>query len=502
MTGVQTCALPISEVSYDSGRILSQEPEIRGIMRGEGELTFSQVAEAYLAAEDRLAAEDPEDRLLARLEGILGITYRDGSGEIRENGPQRLLSIDEIPFYYKDMAGFENRIVYYESSRGCPFSCSYCLSSIDKSVRFRSLSLVKKELDFFLERKVPQVKFVDRTFNCRREHTLGIWKHILDHDNGVTNFHFEVSADLFDQEELEMIGRMRPGLIQLEIGVQTTNPDTITEIRRKMNLDRLKQVVDKINGFHNIHQHLDLIVGLPYENYERFCQSFDDVYWMRPEQLQLGFLKVLTGSYMAEKTQDYGLLYHQEPPYEVLATKWLDYGQVLRLKAVEDMVEVHYNSGHYTETLREMEQHWASPYAMFEALADYYERLGYTGIAINRLTRYEILFGFLQETEPEKTERYRDLLTYDLYLRENIKSRPAFLRDESPWKTLRREFFQGEEKEPKYLKGYEGYDSRQMAKMAHLERMEDGRFVLFDYKNRDVLFGNAAAFSISQNEIQ
>ena len=224
------------EVSYDSGRILSQEPEIRGIMRGEGELTFSQVAEAYLAAEDRLAAEDPEDRLLARLEGILGITYRDGSGEIRENGPQRLLSMDEIPFYYKDMAGFENRIVYYESSRGCPFSCSYCLSSIDKSVRFRSLSLVKKELDFFLERKVPQVKFVDRTFNCRREHTLGIWKHILDHDNGVTNFHFEVSADLFDQEELEMIGRMRPGLIQLEIGVQSTNPDTIREIRRKMDL--------------------------------------------------------------------------------------------------------------------------------------------------------------------------------------------------------------------------------------------------------------------------
>ena len=240
-------------------------------------------------------------------------------------------------------------------------------------------------------------------------------------------------------------------------------------------------------------------MGLPYENYERFCQSFDDVYWMRPEQLQLGFLKVLTGSYMAEKTQDYGLLYHQEPPYEVLATKWLDYGQVLRLKAVEDMVEVHYNSGQYTETLREIEQHWASPYAMFEALADYYERLGYTGIAINRLTRYEILFGFLQETEPEKTERYRDLLTYDLYLRENIKSRPAFLRDESPWKTLRREFFQGEEKEPKYLKGYEGYDSRQMAKMAHLEVFGDGRVVVFDYKNRDPLTYNAKAFLIAAN---
>lgn len=477
------------EVYYRAESFLKEEPTVTGVMVGEGEATLAELAEVYGEAED----------IDIRLEQVRGIVFRKNSGEILHTPVRPLLPMDEIPFSYNNLEGMEHRIIYYESSRGCPYSCSYCLSSIDKTVRFRSLDLVMKELDYFLERKVPQVKFVDRTFNCKKSHALAIWRYLLEHDNGVTNFHFEISADLIDEEELEVMEQMRPGLIQLEIGVQTTNPDTITEIRRKMNLDRLKQVVDKINGFHNIHQHLDLIVGLPYENYERFCQSFDDVYWMRPEQLQLGFLKVLTGSYMAEKTQDYGLLYHQEPPYEVLATKWLDYGQVLRLKAVEDMVEVHYNSGQYTETLREMEQHWASPYAMFEALADYYERLGYTGIAINRLTRYEILFGFLQETEPEKTERYRDLLTYDLYLRENIKSRPAFLRDESPWKTLRREFFQGEEKEPKYLKGYEGYDSRQMAKMAHLEVFGDGRVVVFDYKNRDPLTYNAKAFLIAAN---
>ena len=477
------------EVYYRAESFLKEEPTVTGVMIGEGEATLAELAEVYGEAED----------IDIRLEQVRGIVFRKTSGEILHTPVRPLLPMDEIPFSYNNLEGMEHRIIYYESSRGCPYSCSYCLSSIDKTVRFRSLDLVMKELDYFLERKVPQVKFVDRTFNCKKSHALAIWRYLLEHDNGVTNFHFEISADLIDEEELEVMEQMRPGLIQLEIGVQTTNPDTITEIRRKMNLDRLKQVVDKINGFHNIHQHLDLIVGLPYENYERFCQSFDDVYWMRPEQLQLGFLKVLTGSYMAEKTQDYGLLYHQDPPYEVLATKWLDYGQVLRLKAVEDMVEVHYNSGQYTETLREMEQHWASPYAMFEALADYYERLGYTGIAINRLTRYEILFGFLQETEPEKTERYRDLLTYDLYLRENIKSRPAFLRDESPWKTLRREFFQGEEKEPKYLKGYEGYDSRQMAKMAHLEVFGDGRVVVFDYKNRDPLTYNAKAFLIAAN---
>ena len=477
------------EVYYRAESFLKEEPTVTGVMVGEGEATLAELAEVYGEAED----------IDIRLEQVRGIVFRKTSGEILHTPVRPLLPMDEIPFSYNNLEGMEHRIIYYESSRGCPYSCSYCLSSIDKTVRFRSLDLVMKELDYFLERKVPQVKFVDRTFNCKKSHALAIWRYLLEHDNGVTNFHFEISADLIDEEELEVMEQMRPGLIQLEIGVQTTNPDTITEIRRKMNLDRLKQVVDKINGFRNIHQHLDLIVGLPYENYERFCQSFDDVYWMRPEQLQLGFLKVLTGSYMAEKTQDYGLLYHQEPPYEVLATKWLDYGQVLRLKAVEDMVEVHYNSGQYTETLREMEQHWVSPYAMFEALADYYERLGYTGIAINRLTRYEILFGFLQETEPEKTERYRDLLTYDLYLRENIKSRPAFLRDESPWKTLRREFFQGEEKEPKYLKGYEGYDSRQMAKMAHLEVFGDGRVVVFDYKNRDPLTYNAKAFLIAAN---
>lgn len=487
------------EVYYRAESFLEEEPTVTGVMVGEGEATLAELAEVYGEAEEASKEETGSYDMDARLEQVRGIVFRKTSGEILRTLMRPLLPMDEIPFSYNNLEGMEHRIIYYESSRGCPYSCSYCLSSIDKTVRFRSLDLVMKELDYFLERKVPQVKFVDRTFNCKKSHALAIWRYLLEHDNGVTNFHFEISADLIDEEELEVMEQMRPGLIQLEIGVQTTNPDTITEIRRKMNLDRLKQVVDKINSFHNIHQHLDLIVGLPYENYERFCQSFDDVYWMRPEQLQLGFLKVLTGSYMAEKTQDYGLLYHQEPPYEVLATKWLDYGQVLRLKAVEDMVEVHYNSGQYTETLREMEQHWASPYAMFEALADYYERLGYTGIAINRLTRYEILFGFLRETEPEKTERYRDLLTYDLYLRENIKSRPAFLRDESPWKTLRREFFQGEEKEPKYLKGYEGYDSRQMAKMAHLEVFGDGRVVVFDYKNRDPLTYNAKAFLIAAN---
>lgn len=471
------------EVSYDAAAVLEKEPEIRGIMRGEGELTFTELVSAYLSAE------------YERIHTIRGITYRGRDGKIYENGAQRLLAMDEIPFYYGDMAGFENRIVYYESSRGCPFSCSYCLSSIDKSVRFRSPDLVKKELDFFLEHKVPQVKFVDRTFNCKREHTLGIWRHILEHDNGITNFHFEVSADIFDEEELELIGKMRPGLIQMEIGVQSTNPDTITEIRRRMDLAKLKRHVARVHGYRNTHQHLDLIAGLPHENLESFLMSFDDVYDMAPDQLQLGFLKVLKGSYMAEQVMAYGLKYRAVPPYEVLSTKWLSYGDVIRLKSMEEMVEVYYNSGQFSCTLKLLEKEFSHPSAMFLALADYYETNGLFGFSHSRIARYEIMYDFLRERfgEDEKLSGFRDALILDLYLRENIKSRPSFAGDQSRGKWQIRGFFEAEEAAPVWLTGYEGYDSRQMSKMAHLEAMEDGTFVLFDYKNRDPLSKNANA---------
>ena len=540
------------EVSYDAKKVLTREPDVCGVMRGEGELTFTELVRAYLKREELCAAAgdidsgsemqrqektlvsdentwqpkavkaETGDRRGLDLDNIPGITYRAESGEVVERGPQRLLSLDEIPFYYDDMAGFENRIVYYESSRGCPFSCSYCLSSIDKTVRFRSLDLVLPELQFFLDHKVPQVKFVDRTFNCKRDHTLGIWRYLVEHDNGITNFHFEVSADIFDEEELELIGKMRPGLIQLEIGVQSTNPDTIKEIHRHMDLVKLKQAVDRVYDYRNTHQHLDLIAGLPYENYESFMRSFDDVYRMRPDQLQMGFLKVLKGSYMEEQVAAYDLKYRGIPPYEVLSTKWLPYSDVIRLKGVEDMVEVYYNSGQFPATMKLLEKKFARPSEIFTSLAEYYEKNGLTGISHSRLARYEILYGFLEGKEAKVeqstpaaenlagTEQkigvkaaetavkptladFRDSLMYDLYVRENIKSRPSFSSDQSPYKKEVREFFMAEEESPQWLTDYAGFDSKQMAKMAHLEHMEDGTFVLFDYKNRDPLSGNARA---------
>jgi len=404
--------------------------------------------------------------------------------------------MDDLPFPYHSLDGMEHRILYYESSRGCPFSCSYCLSSIDKSVRFRSLGLVKEELQFFLDHRVPQVKFVDRTFNCKKAHCLEIWSYLLKHDNGITNFHFEISADLLDEEQLNVLKKLRPGQIQLEIGVQTTNSQTIREIRRTMDLDRLKKTVGIIKGFGNIHQHLDLIAGLPYEDFESFCHSFDQVYAMEPDQLQLGFLKVLKGSYMEEMAESYDLRYHGEPPYEVLSTRWMDYGHILRLKAVEEMVEVYYNSQQFGSTLKELGLRWKSPFAMFEALARYYDRQNLNHISHSRLARYEILYDFLKEQEPSRIEYYRDLLMYDFYLRNNEKSRPRFARDQSPYKTKIRDFFLQEHENPGFLQGYEAYDSRQMSRMAHIEVMGDGRMVLFDYQQRDPLTHNARAVNI------
>ena len=479
------------EVSYDAKKVLTREPDVCGVMRGEGELTFTELVRAYLKREELCAAS-------LDLDHIPGITYRAESGEVVERGPQRLLSLDEIPFYYDDMAGFENRIVYYESSRGCPFSCSYCLSSIDKTVRFRSLDLVLPELQFFLDHKVPQVKFVDRTFNCRKDHAMEIWRFIRDQDNGITNFHFEIAADLLDDEELELLSTMRPGLVQLEIGVQSTNERTLEAIHRKTDIDQIREMTARINSWGRIHQHLDLIAGLPWENLESFRHSFDDVYRMEPEQLQLGFLKVLKGSCMEKMTQECGLQYASAPPYEVLSTRWLPYRDVLVLKQIEEMVEVYYNSRQFCLTLGELEKAYDSPYEMFEVLADYYEKNHLFEVNHSRMARYEILWELLTELFPKKREVFRDLLMCDLYLRENIKSRPSFAPDPGEWKEETRRFFRKEEQSPHYLKYYEGYDSRQMARMAHLERLSNGTYRLFDYKRRDPLSRNAGMIEISQ----
>lgn len=477
------------EVSYDAPGMLIQFPHLKGIIVGEGEATFRELM-AYYVEGDRSLSE------------IAGLYLPEGFTPMRP-----LLSMDELPFLYGDLEQFQNRIIYYESARGCPYSCSYCLSSIDKRVRLRSVELVQKELQFFLDKKVPQVKFVDRTFNCVHEHAMAIWKYISEHDNGVTNFHFEISADILRPEEIALLNQMRPGLVQLEIGVQSTNPDTISAIDRVMNVERLEQVVASIRRGKNIHQHLDLIAGLPGEDYNSFRNSFDRVYGMKPDQLQLGFLKVLKGSPMEERAGDYELVYTSQPPYEVLKTKWLSYEEVLRLKQVEEMVELYYNSNQFRYTLAVLEKDFPGPFAMFEQMAAYYREKGYFLNSPARAYRYQVLYDFALSVSPGRKELYRELLVFDLYLREKVKSRPEFAGETGEdEKEYQRAFYLREEREHRYLKGYEEYDHRQLAKMTHLEHftypvwdpeaagkgVRTSGSVLFDYRNRDALTYDAA----------
>ena len=458
------------EVSYDAEKFLTENSEFKGVMVGEGEETFKELAGYYVE-------KNPQD-----LKNMTGICYRDGD-QIIHNGWRQIMDLSSIPFIYKDLSEFKNRIIYYESSRGCPFSCSYCLSSIDKKLRFRDTETVKKELQFFIDNKVPQVKFVDRTFNCKHDHAMAIWKYINEHDNGVTNFHFEISADLLREEELQEMSTMRPGLIQLEIGVQSTNPDTIKAIHRTMDFEKLKGIVDRIHSFGNIHQHLDLIAGLPYEDYDSFRNSFNDVYALKPQQLQLGFLKVLKGSHMMEMCREYGIVYKTQEPYEVLSTKWLDYDHVLKLKTVENMVEVYYNSGQFQNTLEYLENFFPDAFSIYERLGSFYMEKGYGDVSHTRMRRYEILLEFLEDVPEISMDQVKDQMVYDLYLRENLKSRPGFARDQKPFERQIWDFRKREK----------------VAKNAHVEVFADGTVLLFNYADRDPLTNNAHVTDVTKD---
>ena len=458
------------EVSYDAEKFLTENSEFKGVMVGEGEETFKELAGYYVE-------KNPQD-----LKDMTGICYRD-KDQIIHNGWRQIMDLSSIPFIYKDLSEFKNRIIYYESSRGCPFSCSYCLSSIDKKLRFRDTETVKKELQFFIDNKVPQVKFVDRTFNCKHDHAMAIWKYINEHDNGVTNFHFEISADLLREEELQEMSTMRPGLIQLEIGVQSTNSDTIKAIHRTMDFEKLKGIVDRIHSFGNIHQHLDLIAGLPYEDYDSFRHSFNDVYALKPQQLQLGFLKVLKGSHMMEMCREYGIVYKTQEPYEVLSTKWLDYDHVLKLKTVENMVEVYYNSGQFQNTLEYLEKFFPDAFSIYERLGSFYMEKGYGDVSHTRMRRYEILLEFLEDVPEISMDQVKDQMVYDLYLRENLKSRPGFARDQKPFERQVWDFRKREK----------------VAKNAHVEVFADGTVLLFNYADRDPLTNNAHVTDVTKD---
>lgn len=497
------------EVSFDAEEFLRENPEVTGVMEGEGEETFARLTEAWNGKGHK------------SLDETRGITVRTKSG-IRRNPPSAPMNLDDLPFIYREKwlepDTFKNRIIYYESSRGCPFSCSYCLSSIDKSVRFRSLDLVLPELQFFLDRKVPQVKFVDRTFNCGHEHAAAIWTYLRDHDNGVTNFHFEIAADLLSDAEIDLLQELRPGLVQLEIGVQSTNLQTLGEIERSQSLTHLKSVVERIHAGKNIHQHLDLIAGLPEEDLASFIRSFNDVYAMKPDQLQMGFLKLLKGSSMARRAREFGIVTSPFPPYEVLYTKWLSYADVLELKRVENVVEIYYNSFQFAETMCRLVGEFATPYAMYKCLAEFAAGRGLGEAGKSRMERFTILRDFIRAhvTDAEKHRLYDELLLLDLYLRENSKSCPSWAPDAGEGKNVFRAFYNREAEKPVRLAAYAPATAQQLGKQTHGEvfhtdifgREDPGTetagaggpvYVVFNYKKRDPLNGNAEIIFVDAN---
>lgn len=482
------------EVSYEVEDFLTSHPEIDGVMIGEGEETFREVCGYYAGNRG--------------LDDIQGIAYRDNNG-IRVTESRAIMDMSRIPFCYDTMEDFSNRIIYYESSRGCPFSCSYCLSSVDKSLRFRDTELVKKELLFFINQKVPQIKFVDRTFNCNHAHAMEIWRFIKEHDNGVTNFHFEISADLINEEELKLISDMRPGLIQLEIGVQSTNEVTIKEIHRTMKLERLKEVVRAIQSGANVHEHLDLIAGLPYEDYDSFARSFDEIYELKPNQLQLGFLKVLKGSFMYEHAKEYGIIYHDRPPYEVLSTKWISFDDVLRIKKVEEMLEVYYNSGQFEITMKLMDVLYDSAFDFFQRLGDFYEEKGYLAMSHSRIRRCEILLEFMQaelqakEGEMKQSDIVKMLeeaLIFDLYYRENCKSRPGWAVDAATFKKMTHRYCARGKLSHVEPFHYRFPDKKQRSIDTLPVREKEPVWVLFHYDDRDPLDNQAGIEYVEYEE--
>ena len=508
------------EVTYEAEEQLKKYKWCTGIILGEGEATVTELAHFYhnrnlgIGTEPALTDEDSGNNAQS-LGEIAGIVFRENVDAgcedviIRTSG-RPLLSMDEMPFAYENLQEFEHRILYYETSRGCPFGCSYCLSSVDKKVRFRSMHLVKKELQFFLDNKVPQVKFVDRTFNCNPKHTMEIWQYLYEHDNGVTNFHFEIAADLLSEEEIAYIRKFRPGLIQLEIGVQSTNDATIASINRKQDIGHLKEVVAKIREGHNVHQHLDLIAGLPFEDFASFCQSFNDVYAMQPDQLQLGFLKMLKGSPIYQEKEEHNIIYKENAPYEVLYTKWLSYKDILRLKRVEEMVEVYYNSGQFKACISYLLSLHDSPFDLYDRIGEYYKEQGLEQQSHTRLRRYEILMEYSKNIAGFDTRLLQEFLLYDLYSRENLKSRPSWAK-EPIGKKERHDFYDNEDNLKKYFGAYAGYKSSQIASMTHIEhfmvdieayftkgvviRREND--ILFDYKERNPLSHQAKTIEIA-----
>lgn len=457
------------EVSFNYRERLENNTFLTGIIIGEGEETYKELVKNYI-----------DD--LGSLENIKGLAYNAGEGVVVTED-RECLDFSTIPFPYSNLTDFEDRIVYYETSRGCPFKCSYCLSSVEKSLRLRSMDLVKKELKFFIDNKVAQVKFIDRTFNCNRQRTIELLKFIKENDNGITNFHFEIAGDILTDEECEILNGLRTNLVQLEIGVQSTNPDTLEAINRKTDMNKLAWNIEKLISKDNIHIHLDLIAGLPFEDYKSFIKSFNDVYSFHPHELQLGFLKMLSGAPIGQRIEEDDIKYRQYPPYEVLATKYISFDEITELKKVEEVLEIYYNSRQFKNTIKWLEGLEDNPFQMYRNIAAFYEKNGLFKFQSARSKRYDNLLAYVKENHPGMEEICKEYMTIDYYLREKAKSRPEFAGELAY--DMAKDFYMKESNIDRYLPDYKTMDSKTIQRTTHYEKLQAiGKTIVFDYQDK------------------
>ena len=398
------------EVSYDSLNILK---ELSGdsVIKGEGEKTYREFVEYLLG-----------DRSIRDIRGL----YFKENNEVISNGNRPLMNMDEIVFLYKEDENLDNKIVYYEASRGCPFNCKYCLSSTTHGVRFLNIERVKKELQYFIDKKVRLVKFVDRTFNCNFKFSMAIWEFLINADT-TTQFHFEISADILKPQELELLRKAPKDRFQFEVGVQTTNDEVLNKINRFVNFSDIKEKVVELLEIKNIKQHLDLIAGLPGEDYNSFKKSFNDVYSIGPEEIQLGFLKLLRGSSMREEAEEYGMKYSPYPPYEIISTKDISYDELLILKKVESMVDKYYNSQKFNNIIKILVKCFDTPYDFYLELGNYFDKKGYFDRNIGNSEYYKVFLDFNMEITKLDNKILRDIVKYDYLMFNKRRGMPEFL---------------------------------------------------------------------------
>lgn len=449
------------EVSYDAGDIMEKNLSVDYIIRGEGEKPMLEFLSAF--TEKKSLCDVPS------------LTYRE-RGRIIDTPLCDTGDINEYPFPYDDsIRDFKGKIVYYESSRGCPFNCSYCLSGDNRNISFLDIERVKKELMFFIERDVPLVKFVDRTFNADRGRAKEIWKFIIENSKN-TRFHFELAGSLIDDESIEILSKARDGIIQFEIGVQSTNQKTIGEIGRSIQLDRVKENVKKLLELNNVHIHLDLIAGLPYENYESFKHSFDEVVLLRPHVLQLGFLKLLKGSRLRAQAEEYGYKYKDKAPYEVMENDFISFDELIKLKAIEDLFEKYYNSGDFKRCMNFLLEKISSPFVAFETIYDFYLKNNLFDVSVSLEKRYEIL----EKIFP--VEGFFDCIKADRLT--NKKAKMPY-ENEKEFKEKCFEFLKNEKNIEKYLPHYKGIPPRKIYKRLRFEEMMGGVYLYEEA--RDIL---------------